>query len=116
MVNKILTLGILLGLIVFMVILLRSPASKMQSPAMITQQKLATLKTAVLEYAKNNQKLPTKLTDLNLPEQATLDPGGVPFVYQIDGNKVTILSYGSDGKPGGHTFSADQKTVFRWPE
>ncbi|MFO0981920.1 MAG: S46 family peptidase [Planctomycetota bacterium] len=36
-----------------------------------------------------------------------LDPWGNAFVLQLDGRKVTVLSYGADGKPGGTGSAAD---------
>lgn len=35
------------------------------------------------------------------------DPWKRPFVYETDGRRFTIVSYGSDGTPGGEGYDAD---------
>ncbi len=35
------------------------------------------------------------------------DPWGVPFVYESDGAKFTLKSYGKDKKPGGSGYAKD---------
>ena len=69
-----------------------------------------------MENAENNEALPEKLSELNLGEGGLKDGIGFPFVYEVDGDSVTIVSYGSDGKPGGHTFSSDKKITFEIPQ
>ena len=112
--NWIVTVLFLLGLVVFIAVLMKS-ASQSKNSGIVTLEKLDAVKVAVLDYAEKNNALPKSLVELNLTKEETSDYGSDLF-YQVEGNKVTIISYGSDGKPGGHTFRADQRLTFSWPE
>lgn len=103
------------GLIAVMAIVYFLFGNSGPSPATLTKERLDTLQTAVIEYADKHQALPTTLEDLGLAKEALIDHAGVPFVYQAEGSKVVILSYGADGKPGGHSFRADKSVSFNWP-
>lgn len=46
---------------------------------------------------------PDGYLDGNTPK----DPWKRPFVYETDGRRFTIVSYGADGTPGGEGYDAD---------
>lgn len=35
------------------------------------------------------------------------DPWGNPYVYELDGQTFTLISYGKDGREGGSSYNAD---------
>lgn len=87
---------------------------------------IATLTSLLQQYRVDNDKYPTTEEGLQAlrvqPASATnwkgpyltkdlpLDPWGNPYVYQSpgpDGQDFSIISYGSDGAPGGDGDAAD---------
>lgn len=51
----------------------------------------------------SNDELPNDIDDQGNP----LDPWGMPYVYERQGNSYVLQSLGSDGKPGGRGTKAD---------
>ena len=87
---------------------------------------IATLTSLLQQYRVDNDKYPTTEDGLQalrvqpsdasgwkgpyLPKDIPSDPWGNPYVYQspgANGQDFTIVSYGSDGAPGGDGDSAD---------
>ena len=85
------------------------------SPAFLTQERLYTLKSAVLAYAESQGEAPSALTDLQLDAEALQDHIGEPFHYERDGTKISIISYGADKEPGGFFFKRDHEVTFTLP-
>jgi Type II secretion system (T2SS), protein G len=80
-----------------------------------TSTRMYPLKTRILRYAKKNNKLPSKLSDLPPLEgfsNFTKDYWGNDIIYQVNGSTVTLLSYGKDQKPGGAGDNLDVVGVF----
>lgn len=109
------TLAFIGGLIALMVIIYFAFGTQGPSPVELTKQRLRELKTAVIDYADKNKSLPKSLQELGLADEALNDHTDTPFIYKVEGDQVTILSYGADGKEGGHAFKADKEVSFKWP-
>lgn len=74
------------------------------------------MKRRIIQYATLNDSLPT--TPGQLPQMAgydnsTTDRWGRPIIWRVDGDTVTLTSYGRDGKPGGTGEDEDILGVFR---
>ena len=89
-----------------------------KTPTVINQERLGALKVSIENWAQANQgKAPESLDVLGLPDDAIKDFGGEPFQYTVsEAGEVQLISYGIDGKPGGHTFQADTEIRFTLPE
>jgi len=85
-----------------------------QNPYELTKTRLQTLEHAVRTHINAQGAPPTALSELGLPEEALHDHLGEPFRYEVSEHSVTILSYGSDKKPGGLTFRKDFKAVIEF--
>jgi general secretion pathway protein G len=89
-----------------------------KSAAMRASVDVRALKSAVTFYmTRNGGKPPATLDVLVVPDEhgekfysagkLPLDPWGHAYVYTNDGKSFRIVSYGSDGKPGGVGDAAD---------
>jgi general secretion pathway protein G len=47
------------------------------------------------------------LVDAQILDKIPTDPWQHPYVYLLEANKPTVISYGADGTPGGTDFDAD---------
>ena len=101
--KAILVLGVALAVIVVLVVLYGGR----ERPGALTQERLITVKSAVLAYARTHGEPPGALTDLQLDAETLRDHIGEPFHYEIDGATITITSYGADRAPGGFLFKRD---------
>ena len=68
---------------------------------------MSRLEEAVTSFVEKNGRAPEALTELGLPEKELQDHLGEPFIYRVDDGSLTLLSFGSDKKPGGHSFRRD---------
>ena len=88
------------------------------------RSKMAPIEAAIYTYKLNTGNLPDKLEDLiycpdklkdvwkgpYLKEKQLYDLWDNPYVYQInpnDPNSYVLISYGTDGEPGGEGYDAD---------
>ncbi len=71
---------------------------------------------ALDEYAQENGRYPTRLSELGGRGDGwlsldgsgrLLDPWDNPYVYEPSDGRPTVISYGQDGKPGGMGIYAD---------
>lgn len=84
-------------------------------PENATSTTMSVLKTRILRYAKTNNRLPTKLSDLPALEgyvNSVTDAWGNEIQLQIDGTTVTLISYGKDQQPRGVGDNLDVIGVF----
>lgn len=64
-------------------------------------------------YHKSMGRFPTEqegftpLIQAKVLDKAPVDPWGNPYVYRMDGVRAGLVSYGSDGAPGGQGDAAD---------
>jgi len=91
-----------------------------------TMDALADIERMIEVYRRDANSLPESLAELNSVNEAyhqfkvdadsmPLDAWGRPFVYAIDGNNFTVMSYARDGKPGGVGLDGDLSTDTVWP-
>lgn len=109
------TILLVAGLLAFIAIVYFAFGRRSTNPAARTMAQLQTLETAVIDHADRTGSLPESLEDLGLDAEVLSDRAGNRFVYQVNGNTVSISSLGADGKEGGHVFDADRTVKFTWP-
>jgi hypothetical protein len=82
-----------------------------ENPLQQTRDRLSRLEESILSYVKEHGEAPSSLEELDLPEEDLQDHLGEPFMYTRQEGTVSITSYGSDKKPGGHFFKRDHEVV-----
>src|SRR4051794_39780777 len=79
-------------------------------PRSLTFGHMHMMKRRFLRYAAGNDSLPKGLKELphiqGYANEVT-DGWGQPILWKIDGDEVTLTSFGRDGKPGGTGEDAD---------
>ena len=70
------------------------------------------MEAAVKGYAAEQGKLPERLADLGVEDAVLLDHVGGEMQYSVESGSVTILSFGSDKKPGGTFMKRDYSVTF----
>jgi hypothetical protein len=73
------------------------------------------MKRCILRYASAHDALPTSVDQLPRIEGFTnevTDGWGRAIFWRVEGNEVTLISYGRDGAPGGSGEDADMIGVF----
>ncbi len=74
------------------------------------------LENALLQYRLKNRRFPDTLEQLinnangiNYLNASRIppDPWGNPYVYNLEGSRYTIVSYGANGQPGGEGYDSD---------
>ena len=83
-----------------------------EPPYIVTNERLVILKEALVKYAESEGKLPASLDQLEVPEEALMDQFGAPFMLEVNGTQVTLISFGEDKKRGGHMFHRDHSITF----
>lgn len=85
-------------------------------PRSLTFGNMHMMKRRILRYATVHDSLPTSSDQLphfeGYSNDAT-DGWGRPILWRVDGDKVTLTSYGRDGAPGGSGEDPDMVGVFR---
>lgn len=82
-------------------------------PAELTRGRLSALQSSIEAWCGDHGRLPDSLEELGLASEAIRDHMGTVFDYTVtEDGRVTLTSYGADGKPGGHMFRADIKVTF----
>ena len=74
------------------------------------------MKRRILQYAATHDTLPESLNQLPTIEgyyNSITDGWGRPILWHIEGEQVTLTSFGRDGRPGGFGEDADMVGVFR---
>jgi hypothetical protein len=74
------------------------------------------MKRRILRYAAVHDALPTSLDQLPRIEgfaNEVTDGWGRPILWRVEGDEVTLVSYGRDGVPGGTGEDTDMVGVFR---
>ena len=74
------------------------------------------LKTRIIRFALKNNRLPVDLGNLPPLEGFTnriTDAWGNPFKMTVDNDRVTLISYGKDKKPGGMGDYRDVIGIFK---
>jgi hypothetical protein len=85
-------------------------------PRSVTATNMHMMKRRTLRYAAANGSLPTSLDQLPRIEgyvNEVADGWGRPIRWRVEGDEVTLTSYGRDGVPGGTGEDADMVGVFR---
>ena len=84
----------------------------------MTQGQIADIVKAIDAYRTKTGHLPSSLEQLRenpesdfgvgfAPDGTLRDHWGRPFLYAVNGDSYTVLSYGMDGKPGGRGLNCD---------
>ena len=103
--------GLVLGCAALAIIILLIFNGNRENPHKLTQDRLQALEEAVVTFIQKNGRAPTALSELSLPEASLMDHIGEPFIYLVDEQSVTIITYGADKKPGGFSFKRDSTVV-----
>ncbi|MEM6911317.1 MAG: hypothetical protein AAF555_07000 [Verrucomicrobiota bacterium] len=107
---------LVMGGLVGVIVILTSVMAGKEPPYKVTLDNLQQVKTAILRFHEQEGRLPEAIAELGLPEEETFDQFGEPLRYEVEGNKVTVLSFGADKKRGGHMFHRDFETTFQVEE
>lgn len=86
------------------------------SPRDNTATVMWVMKRRIVQYATANGSLPAapeQLPHMAGYENSTTDGWGRPITWQVDGDTVTLTSYGRDGRAGGTGEDEDMVGVFR---
>lgn len=86
-----------------------------ENPKHVSQNRLKDLKQEIISFIETNKRAPTDLSELGLPEEQLKDHLGEPFQYIVTEKDLTLLSYGSDKKPGGSFFKRDFSVTIDLP-
>ncbi len=89
-----------------------------EAPAVVTRERIRALQESIENWAsEHGGKAPETLEAMGLDDEAIRDHAGNVFEYTVgEDGTVTLVSYGADGKPGGHMFHADTEVSFPLPE
>src|SRR5262245_33590716 len=85
-------------------------------PRSVTCTNMHMMKRRILRYAAAHGSLPTSLEQLPRIEgyvNEVTDGWGRRILWRVDGDEVTLTSYGRDGVPGGTGEDADMVGVFK---
>jgi len=63
--------------------------------------KLKFIAQHINNYIDDYNKYPASLTEINVKKNFLKDEWGRFFIYKKGKNKITLISYGEDGKKGG---------------
>ncbi len=87
-----------------------------ESNVAAAQAQIKQFENALLQYRLKNRRFPESMEQLinnadginylnasNIP----VDPWGNPYVYNLEGSRYVIISYGANGQPGGDGYDAD---------
>lgn len=86
------------------------------SPRDLTLTNMQHTKRRIHRYATTNDSLPTtagQLAPMAGYDNDSNDAWGRSIIWRVDGDTVTMTSYGRDGKPGGTDEDEDLIGVFR---
>ncbi|MBD5782323.1 hypothetical protein IEN85_22680 [Pelagicoccus sp. NFK12] len=78
-----------------------------ESPKRVSLDRLDRIEKAITAFIETNDRVPTSLQALGLPQEDLQDHIGEPFKYIVTADSVTVMSYGSDKEPGGSFFKKD---------
>jgi hypothetical protein len=84
-------------------------------PRALTHAHMHVMKRRILRYASAHNALPTSLDQLPRIEgfaNGVTDGWGRPIAWQVEGDAVTLISYGRDGAPGGSAEDEDMIAIF----
>jgi general secretion pathway protein G len=103
------TTGAILAVIAVLALLIASSVTVIR-PADLTRTTMTVLESRIGQYVERNGRLPGSLSEL--PEDtkrisAITDGWGRPIYYSTNNGKVTLMSYGKDGRLGGTGEDAD---------
>lgn len=101
------------GLVIIVLLVLFGDA---ENPKQISLNRLRDLKQEVTEFINANGRAPADLAELGLPVEQLQDHLGEPFKYIVTEHDITLLSYGSDKKPGGSFFKQDYSVTIDLPK
>ncbi|MCO5167004.1 MAG: type II secretion system protein GspG [Planctomycetes bacterium] len=76
---------------------------------------MQTITNAVRMFRLEQRRLPRDLAELYTGERRQLedeplDPWGNPYVLEVAGDRIEVISYGADGAPGGAGEDADLRS------
>lgn len=109
--STILPIGILAVLVAIFVLFVDTVP-----PRSMTHTNMHMTKRRILRYATAHDSLPTALDQLPRIEgyvNDVTDGWGRPILWRIEGNQITLISFGRDGMPGGIGEDADMAGVFQ---
>lgn len=85
-------------------------------PEALTRTSMTVIEVRIRDYVAAHHRLPDNLSDLpkliDNRSESIVDGWGRPIQYEEDGQTVTLLSLGKDGRPGGAGLDTDIKATF----
>ncbi len=85
-------------------------------PRALTRTRMTVIEKRIRDYAVAHHRLPASLSELPKPaanrDDSIVDGWGRPIQYAKEGQAVTLLSLGKDGRPGGSGEDADIRITF----
>ena len=114
-------LGILIIVVIicvgyFILVILSQGSHNLLPPENHTATYMDGLERRIIRFALKNNRLPVDLENLPPSEDSTnrtTDVWGNPFKMTVDNDRVTLISYGKDKKPGGIGDNRDVISIFR---
>ena len=115
MIGVISAFGVLSILAVVAVILAGLTLVDWIPPRALTHTHMHVMKRRILRYAASHDALPTSLEQLPYFDgfdNSVTDGWRRPILWKVEGDQVTLTSYGRDRTPGGFGEDADMVGVF----
>jgi hypothetical protein len=85
-------------------------------PDALTRTRMTVTEVRIRSYYAGASTLPNSLAVLPVTDAArdnnVTDGWGRPMQYRVEGTKVTLTSFGRDGRPGGRGKDSDIVTTF----
>ncbi len=114
-------LGILIIVVIicvgyFILVILSTGSHNLLPPENHSATEMYGLETRIIRFARKNNRLPVDLENLPPLEgviNRTTDVWGNPFKMTVDNDRVTLISYGKDKKPGGMGDYRDVIGIFK---
>ena len=103
-----------IGIVVFSLLLIFS-AITVISPIDLTRTRLFVLELRICNYVKQNGRMPRTLHDLpdvKGKDNSIQDGWGREITFEIQGNKIKLISYGRYGSKGGDGKNSDIEHQF----
>ena len=114
-------LGILIIVVIicvgyFILVILSTGSHNLLPPENHSATEMDGLERRIIRFARKNNRLPVDLENLPPLEgvtNRTTDFWGNPFKMTVDNDRVTLISYGKDNKPGGMGDYRDVIGIFK---
>lgn len=92
---------ILLSMLLFLILFALILGRFLESAPLDNNIKFTFIAHQIRNYVENYDKYPVSLFEINVIEKFLKDDWGRFFIYKRNKNKISLISYGKDGRPGG---------------